>query len=162
MSNKKDQHYVPKFYLRRFSFINNQKEIGLFNTKTEFFRQQAPLKGQAYKPYLYGRDGELEDILSKLEGGFAKLIRNITINSELPTINSNEYEELLSFVVISILRNVMISNNLIQSFNNMGQAIYGDRNGYDEERKWFNIENEKAVIMSLSHVDKVLKYVKDL
>ena len=39
VTDKKNQHYVPKFYLRNFSFEDNKKQIGLFNLENEFYSQ---------------------------------------------------------------------------------------------------------------------------
>ena len=65
-SDKKNQHFVPKFYLRNFSFQNNGNELGIFNTKTEFYFKNAPIKAQGSKTFFYGHDGIIEERLSKL------------------------------------------------------------------------------------------------
>ncbi|WP_432416443.1 DUF4238 domain-containing protein [Pseudalgibacter alginicilyticus] len=33
-TEKANQHYVPKFYLRYFSYLGNQNQISVFNTKS--------------------------------------------------------------------------------------------------------------------------------
>ncbi|WP_394261826.1 DUF4238 domain-containing protein [Moraxella boevrei] len=51
ITDKKNQHYVPKFYLRNFSYNNNGKQIGLFNLKSEKFFVNVPLKNEASKNF---------------------------------------------------------------------------------------------------------------
>jgi len=67
-TDKKNQHYVPKFYLRNFSFQNNKKQIGVFNIENEFYFLKAKLKTQGSKNFFYGSDGVIEDSLSLIEG----------------------------------------------------------------------------------------------
>ncbi|WP_186429660.1 DUF4238 domain-containing protein [Clostridium sp. BSD9I1] len=75
MSIIKDQHYVPKFYLRNFS--NNKKNIGMFRHKDKKFILNASIKSVAYSIFLYGEDGKLENFLSKFESKCAEIIRKI-------------------------------------------------------------------------------------
>lgn len=37
MANKKRHHYIPRFYLKRFSVNNEEKFIGLYNNKSDVF-----------------------------------------------------------------------------------------------------------------------------
>jgi len=52
--------------LKKFSYKENDGQIGMFNIQNQFFAQTAKLKTQAYKPFFYGEDGELEDLLSSM------------------------------------------------------------------------------------------------
>ena len=98
MGNKKNQHYVPKFYLRNFS--NNGKNVGLFMPEKNIYRNNASIKSVAYSPFLYGEDGIVEDLLSKIESRWASVIRKI-INNKFDSFNQEEYILLYSFIVIS-------------------------------------------------------------
>ena len=77
MTEKKNQHYLPKFYLRNFSYYNNEKQIGLYNIFNSFFIHQAKLKTQGSKNFYYGKDGIIENFLSEHEGRFAKIVKEI-------------------------------------------------------------------------------------
>jgi hypothetical protein len=46
MTEKKNQHYIPKFYLRNFSYENNGKQIGVYNILNEIFVSKGKLKTQ--------------------------------------------------------------------------------------------------------------------
>ena len=51
MANNKNHHYVPKFYLKKFSNNANETHIGLFNITTGKFIRDADLKGQSKGNY---------------------------------------------------------------------------------------------------------------
>lgn len=52
MAKKKRHHYVPQFYLKRFSNNNESKVLGIYNLDNKKFIQNAPLKSQAYENFL--------------------------------------------------------------------------------------------------------------
>ncbi len=104
-TDKKRQHYVPKFYLRNFSVEGNGKQIGIFNTNQELYIQNGALAKQAYMPFFYGKDGKIEDLLSLQEGEASSVIREIINTGKLPLYNSLEYKILLLFVILTASRN---------------------------------------------------------
>jgi hypothetical protein len=69
MPEKKNQHFVPRVYLKHFSPVDSGKTIGLFNLNTSTTVEQAPTKSQCSRPYFHGND-ELEDILADVEGRY--------------------------------------------------------------------------------------------
>ena len=81
MKNK-NNHYVPQFHLKKWS--TDGKNISLFVKKNNLYINSAPICNQASKNYLYGNDGKLEDLLSKIEtrAGYLydKIIKTETIN----------------------------------------------------------------------------------
>ena len=118
------QHYVPKFLLRRFSHQNNQKEIGVFNTNTNFFRYKCALRDQAYKHFLYGKDGVVEDILSKqIEGPNSSLIKNIIETNTVPHANTDDFIKLLEFVIVSHLRTPKLGDRANASSDRLARVM---------------------------------------
>lgn len=105
MTEKKNQHYVPKFYLRNFSYQNNKKQIGVFNIKNNFYYPTSKLKTQGSKNFFYGCDGKIEEGLSEIEGYLSKTINNILIKKEVPGVNSNGHFDLRLFIALTDLRN---------------------------------------------------------
>ena len=96
MTEKKNQHYLPKFYLRNFSYYNNEKQIGLYNIFNSFFIHQAKLKTQGSKNFYYGKDGIIENFLSEHEGRFAKIVKETAQECNLPYY---EYKTMRSAVI---------------------------------------------------------------
>lgn len=62
MPSKKNQHFVPRFYLKNFSNDKKKNFIGLFNIDSEVHIENAKLKTQASRDYFYGKDGKVEDL----------------------------------------------------------------------------------------------------
>lgn len=158
MTNVKRQHYVPKFYLRRFSYKNNKKQIGVFNTKTLFFFETAKLKTQSYKPYFYGKDGTIENAFKPVEDKASQLINKISRDNYAPQKQTEDYAILSFFLILSNLRNLATSEKINQSEDNFKKIIEGHGNlmkGYD-----FSIKN--AVGFGLSMIIEAILFSLDL
>lgn len=74
---KKKQHFVPKFILRKFSVQKNEKQIGIYNIPNDKFIECGSLKEQAYKKFFYGKNGVVENSLSKIENLTAPIIAKV-------------------------------------------------------------------------------------
>jgi hypothetical protein len=72
MAEKKTQHFVPKFYLRRFG---TDAQISLYNIRRKQFVDGASIRGQCQRNYFYGEDLELENWFGALEGEASETIR---------------------------------------------------------------------------------------
>jgi hypothetical protein len=103
-SKAKNQHYVPKFYLKRFSVEGNQKEIIVYAFDSKKFIPRASIKHQASKSYFYGKDEVIEKKLASKEGKWAAALRQIEVES-IPPNSSVLYYELLQFTITTDLRN---------------------------------------------------------
>lgn len=119
MAKKKKHHYVPRFYLKRFSSDPEGKIIGLYNHKSNVFIQEAPLKHQACQKFLYGEDDEIENALAKMESNVARMFYYWTEEMALypPPIESNGFKLLKRFILYQAFRTPKSGNNLMQSLN---------------------------------------------
>jgi hypothetical protein len=98
MPDNKRHHYVPRFLLKKFSVRAEGKSIYIYNIKSQRLICGGSLKGQAYKDYLYGRDGRIEKALSDLEYATSIIVYNITNNNSYPSVE--EFITLLMFVLM--------------------------------------------------------------
>lgn len=114
--NKKNQHYIPQFYLRNFS--SNDKNIGMYRFNGKLFVEKASIRSVAYRKYLYGEDGALENILSKLETNWSKIIKKI-INDESIMLSKSEYLILLQFIVVSEARTAKLAEDYSNFYNTL-------------------------------------------
>lgn len=78
----KNQHYIPQFYLRNFSDIN-QKAIGAFRFEEQRFIQNASIKEVAFRHHLYDKDDSVENFLADEERTWKAVLdiflgRNVT------------------------------------------------------------------------------------
>ncbi len=151
---KKNQHYVPKFYLRYFSFRKNLKQIGIYNVNNNFFKQDVPLKHQCSKDFFYGEDERIENFLSKLEGQFDSCIKQIILNEDLLKKNQEELHKLLTFLVITDIRS--LTN--IENMKNFHERV----NSLDAEYNFPDLGHQRIVDIIFSAFLDVLPTVLDL
>lgn len=97
MPDNKKHHYVPKFYLRRFS--ENGKSINLWNISQQRKILAASLKNQCYRDYFYGRDQTVEHALAQSEGHTAEIFRLIDKFQEPPPSHSPIHLFLLLYLL---------------------------------------------------------------
>jgi len=119
MAKKKRHHYIPRFYLKRFSVNNEGNFVGLYNHKSDVFVQEAPLRHQAYQNFLYGEDDEIENALANMESNTAKMFYYWTEEKLLypPPIESNGFKLLRQFILYQAYRTPKSGNELMQSLN---------------------------------------------
>lgn len=119
MANKKRHHYIPRFYLRRFSVNNDGKTLGLYNIDNNRFIQDAPLKSQAYENFLYGDDDEIENALAKMENTVAKMFYYWTEEKLLypPPVETNGFKLLRRFILYQAFRTPKSGNEIMKGFN---------------------------------------------
>ena len=72
MADHKNQHFVPRVLLQPFTKNAEDRSINLYNIGADRLILDAPVKGQCARHYWYGEDGQLEALLSRLEGMFAR------------------------------------------------------------------------------------------
>ena len=85
MASNKNQHYVPRCYLRAFTEHGDGVRINLFNTDRERVIPLVPTRYQCSRDYFYGTDAELEAAIQLLERSYAEMLRHITQNSYVLT-----------------------------------------------------------------------------
>jgi Protein of unknown function (DUF4238) len=98
MPDNKRHHYVPRFYLKRFS--RDEKTICLYNLKSKKKVIGASLNKQCYKDYFYGKDQILEHLLEKIETVMKSIFKLIDEIKEPPPRNSPFYQFLIHFIAI--------------------------------------------------------------
>jgi hypothetical protein len=77
MATNKNQHFVPRCYLRSFTVDCANKEINLFNIDRLKFIEHAPVKNQCSGDYFYGKDLALDKALQATEAAYGKALRDI-------------------------------------------------------------------------------------
>jgi hypothetical protein len=83
-SKNRSQHFVPRHYLRRFSFDEGQR-IRVLTIKNDKYIPEAGLKGQCARDYFYHTDPRIEENLGELEGKAEEYFKRITEQHWLPS-----------------------------------------------------------------------------
>lgn len=160
ITNKKNQHYIPKFYLRHFSFRNNKKQIGIYNIKNKIFFQNAKLKSQGSKQFFYGEDGVVEEYLSNIENKLARVIIDVVNQKQIPPKNTTSHINLLLFIALTDLRNPMTIDGMKESIELLRKSILD----IDSKAGKFvpEVSHELAVKVMLSSIRNIVNITTDL
>lgn len=161
-TNKKNQHYIPKFYLRNFSYMGNNNQIGVYNLNSAFFCQTGKLKSQGSKNFYYGEDGRIEDALCDIESKLSKSIRKIITEKSLPKELSEEHIILLVFVALTHLRNPILINYIKESADNMRNRLLELNPNCDINSIRPEITHDYAIELALSSIEFVVQNIRDL
>lgn len=97
VGRKSNHHFVPQFYLRRFSADDRRVKAWLI--ERDRLVDGASIKGQCSKEYLYGEAPVLEDMLSVLESTFAQAFRRVTSDKKRE-LTVADRRDLLLFAVV--------------------------------------------------------------
>ena len=122
----KNQHFVPQFFQRFFSYENNGKTIGMFDMHRNLFKSNVPISSQLSSDNFYGKDGNLESWLSQLETDSAPIFKEMWEKEKLPVAQSSNHLKMLHFMVALDLRNPIhfkILNSLEQKLPNTKSKI---------------------------------------
>ena len=119
MVKKKRHHYIPRFYLKRFSINNDGKFLALYNLNNRKFIQTAPLKSQAYENFLYGEDDVIENALAEMEGIVSQMFNYWTDERLLypPPPETNGFKLLKRFILHQAFRTPKSGNDIIETIN---------------------------------------------
>jgi hypothetical protein len=77
MASNKNQHFVPRCYLRPFTKDGADAAINLYNIDRQKFIPLAPLKHQCSGDYFYGKDDDLEKAIQSVESAYGAALREI-------------------------------------------------------------------------------------
>ncbi|MGO9121663.1 MAG: DUF4238 domain-containing protein [Desulfomonilaceae bacterium] len=125
MAEKKKQHYVPKWYLKKFS-IDGGDKINLFNVNQQKPIPAVPIKDQCYEEYYYGKDLKQENAFEKLEDAVARTVRCIEDSKELPPKMSEEYLVLFFYILSQDNRTKRAGEQQNEMTNKMWRTILRD------------------------------------
>lgn len=161
MSEKKRQHYVPKFLLKNFSVNGNNKQINIYNVINNTTINSASLKEQAAENYFYGKDGVIENNFEKLETESAKIFSNIILE-KLPIYNSCEHLVILHFTLTLGSRTLYKTNEHIELINKFLKNIASKDAKMKDLLNKYEIKVQNPSTYSLKLIEESLPLVRDL
>ncbi|MBR9831331.1 DUF4238 domain-containing protein [bacterium] len=166
LTEKANQHYIPKFYLRQFSYLNNKKQIGVYNTSSGFFIHNGKLKTQASKKFFYGKDGILENFYQKLENIFAPIMMRCIREEKVPRQPSIEQMDFLNLIFTMELRNPMsieLRRKSLVEIHERVEQIDADYYSNEEKEDFKNfISNDNLHRMAISNLKDIVMLSSDL
>jgi hypothetical protein len=155
MASNKNQHFVPRCYLRSFAVIGADAAINLYNIDRQKFIQGAPLKHQCSGDYFYGRDAELEKGIQAVEIAYADVLRNI---SNPGYILSNDHRSVLRyFWLLQHLRTEAASKRSVEMNESMMRT-----SGISDQHPDYRLEIREAVQIAMRAFAQSMYIVDDL
>jgi Protein of unknown function (DUF4238) len=100
-TKKKNQHFVPRHYLKRFSFDGGRR-VRLFNLTNQLFVPEASLKNQCSSSYFYGEDPGFENALAGLEGDAESLFRQVCDQRDIPKSQSARKKLIVTMALMHV------------------------------------------------------------
>jgi len=163
MPEKKNQHFVPRFYLKKFSLESQGERISIYNISSNKLIKSAKLYEQASKNYFYGSDLKIENALENLETKSAKIINYIIDTQALPQADSEDNQILLIFILSLLGRTVYAAEKIEEALEKYKETILSiDKNALSKTGQNLDMTLTDAVQESLSMAVLSVPLVRDL
>lgn len=152
MASNKNQHFVPRCYLKPFTLNEEGLAISLLNVDQRRLVLSAPVKHQCSGDYFYGKDLQIEKALQHIEGLYANSLTRVLAHRYILT--DEDRELLRSFWLLQHLRTDAASRRTADMTNGVADVAYAP----DE----FRIAIREAVQLAMSTFGDTLDDVSDL
>jgi len=121
MVSNKNQHYVPRCYLRAFTEYGDGARINLFNIDRRRVIPLVSTRHQCAKDYFYAADPKLETAIQLLERSYAEVLRRIMHDSYV--LIDEDSDLLRKFWLFQYLRTEAASRRFVQALNDATDAM---------------------------------------
>ncbi len=152
MPKKKNHHYIPRFYLKKFSIREEDKLIGLYNLENKRFIAKAPLRHQAYEKFLYGENDDIENALAEMEGTISQFFYHWTEKKQLypPPLGSESFKLLKQFILYQAFRIPKAGDDMMESLNKGMKVLINELEPQMADKMGGSqLEHENPVLMTL-------------
>jgi len=153
VATNKNQHFVPRCYLRQFTVDGTDRAINLYNIDRDRFIEGAPVKNQCSGDYFYGKDPLLENAIQIVERSYGAAVREILRPSYCLT---DEHRSLLKlFWLLQHLRTEAASKRAVEMTNSMASLA-------DPQNTEFRMQIREAVQVAMHTFVDLMEIVSDL
>lgn len=121
MAPHKNQHYVPRCYLKPFTLNGDGRVINVYNAVRQKGIAAAPVKGQCARSYFYGKDLQLEKLVQKSEELYSTTIRRVALRTPI----SDDHRRLLRhFSLLQYCRTEAASRRMAMAYSEMSEIAF--------------------------------------
>jgi len=152
MASNKNQHYVPRCYLKPFTYRGENASINIFNIDRYKFIKGAPVKNQCSGDYFYGKDDQLETAIQAVEQGYGQVLKLI-LNAN-SAISEGCLDVLKIFWVFQYMRTEGASRRFAQMSDDALSVIPADYN--------YSFDLKEAVQAAMHAVAGCMHVMSDL
>lgn len=153
MASNKNQHFVPRCYLREFTLSSENKAINVYNIDTKKCIPKAPVKNQCSRDYFYGKDEKLESAIQFIEGAYASTLRDI-INGPRH-LSEHQKIVLKRFWLLQYLRTEAASRRSVEMNKGLTEVVGVQGEG-------FSLGIKEAVLMAMKTYAGSMNVIDDL
>lgn len=125
MPHNKKHHYVPRFYLKRFS--SDERSICLWNINRKKLVPKANLKNQCYEDYFYGKELAVEKALGMVEDHASKILKLIDEYKIQPPLDSEDHITLVLYMLMQYGRTAYTADALDDVHDKMMKCFFGPK-----------------------------------
>lgn len=170
MQITKNQHYVPRFYMKPFSMIKNEgtkKEkvlISFYQFKGNLFRDNIPTSSVCSEDFFYDEDGKVENKLAEEENKWGSTILKINRGEVL---TANDIKNIREFTAYQISRTkAMLAHNQDMVTTILTDVLYNRNSDLNKsvinEMVEKKVESEITSEYNLDFVNDILSTIDDL
>ena len=138
MPQNKKQHYVPRFYLKRFS--SDEASINIWLVQHEKDIYGASLEDQCYKNYFYGKQLDVEQALGVLENNAYAFMETVETRRVLPIPWSPGH----CFMILYVLMQYVRTEFYVDTIDDMHDRVL--RHMYRQKMKSLGIDIDQYKI----------------
>ncbi|MEZ5544693.1 MAG: DUF4238 domain-containing protein [Lysobacteraceae bacterium] len=152
MASHKNQHFVPRCYLKPFTRDGAGQAINLLNLDRQVLIENAPVKHQCSGNFFYGQDLTIERDLQHIEGAYAASL--VDVLREGHPLAERTKDLLRAFWLVQFVRTDAASRRTAEMSNG-----FAAHTGIPED---YRLSIRQAVQMSMTLLGEVLPFVMDL
>ena len=128
MASNKNQHFVPRCYLKPFTKNGAKLAINLFNIDKQLCIPNAPVKYQCSGSYFYGQHPDLENAIQAVESGYAAAL--LKVHSPRYELQNEERDVFRIFILMQYLRTEAASRRSVEMFGDMETVVGSETLGF--------------------------------
>lgn len=156
MAQFRNQHFVPRSYLKYFSVDGAGRAINLYNISNNVCVPNAPVKGQCAKANFYGKDLAIEKALQHFESQYSRTLSKIY--NRTSKISEEDLAGLRDFAYLQYSRTQAAVERMRKVHESQLEEIYIGR-PMPPELKW---EPEEVMISAMQMYINSKEYIRDL
>ena len=151
MPQNKRQHYVPQFYLKRFS--SDEKRINIWILRSKQKIVSASLKNQCYKNYFYGKESDADKGLSLIETDMGAVLNIMLQDMSLPSLFTPAHVVLVLYVVMQHGRTEYSADLINEMYDEGMRHFYREKaksEGIDIDQYRISMKNAAEYSLGMS------------
>lgn len=139
MADHKNQHFTPRILMRPFTLDGDGKAINLYAFGTDKVVQNAPVKHQCARNYMYGKDGKIEEGLAKIEGRYSEAISRVLTSAD----SSEDLDTLRFFAHLQLRRTEMAISRIAAHEQGIFKEVFGNDEPEHPPREYYMVQSLK-------------------